>query len=111
MKKILTFAVVIAALLAVGSPASGTTVRTISLGSTFVVTGQTGALDSQSVRATGAVVVRGKWAKGIWHVLTTTRTDRHGNYKVRIKPGHRGLLAIEIVPPDKRVYSFLVRVI
>lgn len=91
--------------------AQATRVRTMSLGSTFVVTGQTGALDSQSVRATGLVVVRGKWAKGIWHVLTTTRTDRHGNYKVRVKPGHRGLLVIRITPPDKGVYSFLMRVI
>jgi hypothetical protein len=95
----------------VGATASAATVKTMSLGSTYAVRGQTGSLDGGTVRATGLVVVRGKWAKGVWHALTTTRTDAHGNYKFSIKPGHRGLLAIQITPPDKRVQSFLLRIV
>lgn len=111
MRKILALSVAIAALLAATTSASGATVRTMSLGATFVVRGQTGSLDSQSVRAVGLVVVRGKWAGGSWHVLTTTRTDAHGDYRVVIKPRHRGLLAIRITPPDKRELHFLLRVV
>lgn len=111
IRKILILSMLIAALLVVGASASATTVRTIQLGSTYVVKGQTGSFDGGTVRATGVVVVRGKWAKGVWHVLTTTRTDAHGNYKFSVKPGHRGLLAVQITPPDKRVQSFLLRVV
>lgn len=111
MRKILTLCVVIVVLPAVTTAAQATTIRTMSLGSTYTVRGQTGSLGGGSVPATGLVVVQSKWGRGAWHRLTTTQTDAHGAYRFSIKPAHRGLLAIRITPPDQRVQSFLLRVV
>jgi hypothetical protein len=111
VRHFLTLGVLVVAVMAGGTTASATPVRTMSLGSTYVVNGQTGTLDGGTMRATGLVVVRGKWAKGMWHVLTTTRTDARGRYRFALKPAHRGLLAVRITPPDRRDVRFLLRVV
>jgi hypothetical protein len=83
---------------------------TVPLGGTFTATGHTGSLKGQTRRATGLVVVHGRWTGGRWYVLTTTKTDRLGNYRFTIKPRHHGTLLLRIVPPDKQERRFLLRV-
>ena len=91
--------------------AARTEVRTLPLGSTFTVTGLTGSLPGHSVRATGLVVVVKSWDGGEHRLITTARTDSHGHYRVAIKLTRRGLLSLRIVPPDKHVLLYLIRVV
>jgi hypothetical protein len=96
---------------AVTATASAAKVRTLQLGSTFVVTGQTGSLPGKSVRATGTVVVVKSWDAGTSRLITTARTDSHGSYQVAIKLTRRGLLTLRITPPDKHDVRYLIRVV
>ncbi len=82
----------------------------LKLGETFVATGKTGGLKGHHERATGLVVVHGRWNGGKWYVVTTTKTDRLGNYRFSVTPHRRGTLLLRIASPDKQVHSYLLRV-
>lgn len=82
----------------------------LRLGGTFTASGRTGSLKGHFVRATGLVVVHGRWNGGNWYVVTTTNTDRAGKYRFTIKPRRRGTLLLRIVPPDKQERRFVLRV-
>jgi hypothetical protein len=102
-------AVVVAAAAAVPIYASAGTARTLHLGDAFKVTGF--AAQAHGAQATGLVVVRGRWAGGPSQVLTTTRTDGNGHYSFTIKPTHRGVLTVQITPPDRQTQQFVLRVV
>jgi hypothetical protein len=102
---------VIAAVVTLSAVALAAPVRTVSLGSTFTVTGLTGTLPGHSVRATGVVVVVKSWDRGEHRFVTTALSDSHGHYRVAIKLTRRGLLRIRIVPPDKHTTTYLLRVV
>lgn len=85
--------------------------RTIRLGWTYVVRGETGFRPGAAHRAVGLVVVRGRWRGGHWHVVTTTRTDAHGRYRFAVKPARRGILTLRITPPDRFEIRIVVRVV
>jgi hypothetical protein len=102
---------VIAAVATLSAVASAAPVRTLPLGSTFTVTGLTGSLPGNSVRATGMVVVVKSWDRGKHRLITTALTDSHGHYRVAIKLTRRGLLTLRIIPPDKHVVQYLLRVV
>ena len=82
----------------------------MKLGGTFTVTGRTGSAKGKSTRAVGKVVVSGRWGNARWHVLTTTMTDRAGNYEFRLKPRRRGNLTVRVVPPDHRPQHYALHV-
>ena len=101
----------VAAALALPSPAlPGPNVTKMQLGSVFTATGQTGSAPGRHTRAVGKVVVSGRWGRGLWHVLVTTRTDATGHYRFTIKPRHRGNLTLRIAPPDHHLRRYLLHV-
>jgi hypothetical protein len=89
--------------------ASASTVRSLRLGGTFIVTGQTGG-DPGKSRAVGTVFVRQSWDGKTFSLLERTRTDSLGRYRVSITPQHRGLLRLRIVPPDKHLVPYVLQV-
>lgn len=100
------------AALAVAAPAASakTPVTKLHVGDAFIVSGQTGSRKGQVRRAVGLVVVRGRWNRGAWFVLTTTRTDVNGNYKFRIRPSKHGVLQVLIATPDRLARRYVLRV-
>ena len=83
----------------------------MKLGSTFTITGRTGSAPGTGTRAVGTVVLRGRWSGGLWHVITTTVTNKAGYYRFAVKPRRRGDLTLRITPPDhhRRFYLLHVR--
>jgi hypothetical protein len=82
----------------------------MELGSTFTLTGRTGSVQGTHTRATGTVVLSGRWGVGPWHVITTAATDRSGNYRFTVKPQRRGNLTLRIAPPDHHPQRYLLHV-
>jgi hypothetical protein len=103
-------AVIAAAVTLSSVAAAATEVRTLSLGSTFTVTGLTGSLPGHSGRATGLVVVVKSWDGGEHRLITTALTDSHGRYRVAVKLTRRGLLTLRIIPPDEHAITYLLRI-
>ena len=83
----------------------------MELGSTFTVTGRTGSAQGKHVRAVGTVVVSGRWGGGRVARLTTTTTDRAGNYGFTVRPHRRGNLTLRVTAPDHRVQGYVLHVI
>jgi hypothetical protein len=84
--------------------------KTAAVGSTFVVTGRTGSPPG-AAPSTGLVVARGRWDTGPWRIVTSTRTDANGRYRLTILLWRRGLLTLTVTPPDGRSHSFALRVV
>jgi hypothetical protein len=51
------------------------------------------------------------WDGGKHRLITTALTDSHGRYQVAVKLTRRGLLTLRIIPPDKYVLKYLIRVV
>jgi hypothetical protein len=83
---------------------------TLRLGQIFSVSGQTGTPPGKDARATGGVVVRGRWAGGTWRVLLRTHTDTKGHYSFEYRPSRRGLLTLKVEPPDHIAQRLVLRV-
>lgn len=88
---------------------SATDIRRVPFGSTFTVSGQTGARPGAG-RARGTVLVRGSWNGGVTYVITTTTTDSHGRYRFSLTLRRHGLLKLQVVPPDKHDQYFVLLV-
>ncbi len=71
---------------------------TAKVGSTYRLTGRTGTVNQ--TRATGTVVLRGRWNGGPWNALATTSTDPQGRFALAIHVGHRGSLHLRLSTPD-----------
>jgi hypothetical protein len=82
---------------------------TLTLGSSLMIKGQTGSNSEQ--RTVGPVLVRGSWDGGPRFVLTSTRTDQHGHYRFSIRPSHKGVLTMQISPPDRRPITYVLRIV
>ena len=102
--------VAVAASLAVPCLAAAGQDFSLKLGGTFTVTGRTGSAPGKTTRAVGKVVVSGRWGAGPWRVITTTTTDSAGNYRLAIKPHHRGDLTLRIAPPDHHPRRYVLHV-
>jgi hypothetical protein len=76
-------------------------VTTAKVGSTYKLTGRTGTVNR--TRATGTVVLRGRWNAGPWHPLATTSTDPQGRFALAIHVGRRGSLHLRLSTPDGSV--------
>lgn len=100
---------VLAASLAFPSVAGAGQSFSMQLGSTFTITGRTGS-DTGKTRAVGKVVLSGRWGNGPWHVITTTKTDSAGNYRLSVKPHRRGDLTLRIAPPDHHPRRYVLHV-
>jgi hypothetical protein len=103
-------AVVVTALSVPAASLAGPDVTTMKLGSAFTITGKTGSVAGTHARATGKVVVSGRWDDGRWHVLVALLTDHAGNYTFTIRPHHRGRLLLRIAPPDHHSRRYLLHV-
>jgi hypothetical protein len=102
-------AVVTVAMAVTAAMASATTVQKVPVGGTFTVSGLTGSAAGKT-RAVGIVLVRKSWDGSSFAYFTKARTDAHGRYRIAITPQRRGLLRLRIVPPDKNVVVFVLRV-
>jgi hypothetical protein len=108
--RFLILAAVAAALSVAVAPAGAVPTRSITLGSTFTVTGLTGSATGPK-RAVGVVVVTLRWGNGPWRRFETTRTNRDGRYQLTLHPHRRGALNVRIAPPDRHVVRYLLRVL
>ncbi len=107
----LLLALLIACALAVvpASAASGGRHLTLTLGSSLSVKGQTGSSSKQ--RTVGVVLVHGSWNGGPQFVLTSTRTDNTGRYHFTLRPNRKGVLTVQISPPDRRPITYVLRIV
>jgi hypothetical protein len=113
MRRRLVFLIALALLVAsvaVPSFAAGGKGFSMKLGSTLTITGRTGSEAGKHSRATGKVVLSGRWGAGTWHVISSTTTDSAGNYRFAITPHRRGNLALSIAPPDHHLRRYLLHV-
>jgi hypothetical protein len=110
--KILRAIAVLAAALAVAAPVAfgASAAQRVSLGGTFTVSGQTGSAPGAGP-ARGRVVMSGRWDAGQWRVLTSSRTDSRGRYRITIKLHRRGILHLRVTPPDGDDHLFVLHVV
>jgi hypothetical protein len=101
-----TAAVLAGAAVAAGAP----TARSIPIGSSFTITGQTGAQAARAKRSTGAVVLSARWNRDPWRVVASSRTDRNGRYRIAITLQRKGLVRLRVSPPDGQDHVFVLRV-
>ena len=66
--------------------------------STYSLRGRTASMNGLHI--TGDVVLRGRWNKGPWLVMSRTRTDAAGNFRVTSNLRRRGLLELRLEMPD-----------
>ncbi len=108
--RVLVIVALTAALACAAAPAGDAKVQVLRVGWKFIVWGQTGTLARHSPHVVGLVVVRGRWADGRWHVITTARTDADGHYRFAFRVKRAGLFDLRITPPDKGDKHFVLRV-
>jgi hypothetical protein len=103
---------VVAALVACAAAPAGGAARPklLRVGWEFIVWGQTGTPSRSAPHVVGLVVVRGRWADGHWHVITTARTDAQGRYRFAFRVRRAGWFNLRITPPDKGEKHFVLRV-
>ena len=90
---------------------SGLVDKTITLGSSYTIAGQTGAPQAGAPRATGNVILSGKWNGGPSQVLLRTTTGPDGRYKLTIRPQRRGKLRLKLTTPDHRTTSVVLTIV
>jgi hypothetical protein len=116
LRNVVSLAVVAALLVAastvgVATSAAGLVDRTMRLGSTYTITGETDSLDRSGKRIRGVVTLAGRWDGGRWHVITRTRTHGNGLYQIVVRPGRRGVLRLRLDTPDRRSFHVVLTVI
>jgi hypothetical protein len=80
--------------------------RTLPLGSTYTIRGQTGAKSRSSRHIPGTVTLLGSWDNGPWHLITETMAKGPaGLYRLVVRPTHRGVLRLRIETPDAASYT------
>ncbi len=85
--------------------------RTIKLGSTYYIRGQTRTLPGSTAHVEGPLTLRGSWDGGPWHVITRTHTvGSTGRYRVDVHPTRRGVLRLRLRAPDS-AYSVVLTVV
>ena len=109
LRRLALGAATIAAAAAVPLAASAATTQTLHLGDSVTVTGHAGTTHGR--QATGQVVVHGQWGSAQPIFVTTTRTDRNGNYTFKFKPNRRGDFTLQITPPDHQRQRVVLHII
>jgi hypothetical protein len=71
---------------------------TASYGRAYTLTGRTG--DTMTMHAPAAIVMRGRWGRGAWRVLSKTSSDAAGRYRISIVLNRRGRLDLRLATPD-----------
>ncbi len=92
-------------------PPGGLRDKTVSLGSTYTITGQTGTVRAGAPRATGRVTLNGRWDGGRLRLLAQTTTAVEGRYRLTIHLRRRGKLELRLTTPDHRVARVVLTVI
>lgn len=93
-----------------GSP-GGLSDKTITLGSSYTIAGQTGAPRAGAPRSTGSVTLSGSWNGGPAHMLVRTSTTSAGRYRLTIHVRRRGTLELRLTTPDHRLTRVALTVI
>jgi hypothetical protein len=104
-------ALVGASTVGVATSAAGLVDRTMRLGSTYTITGETDSLDRSGNRVRGVVTLVGRWDGGRWHLITRTRTHGNGLYRIAVRPVRRGVLQLRLDTPDRRSFQVVLTVI
>lgn len=84
---------------------------TVSVGSTYTITGQTGTLGAGPSRATGRVTLSGRWNAGQPHVLAQTITSANGRYRLTIHLRRHGKLDLRLATPDHQFTHVVLTVV
>jgi hypothetical protein len=87
---------------AAGSPGNLVN-KTVSVGSTYTITGQTGTLGPGTSRATGTVSLSGRVDNGPPQLLRRAATTADGRFRLTIRLELRGKLDLRLATPDRRV--------
>jgi hypothetical protein len=99
------------AAVAVAAAPGGLSNRTVSVGSTYTITGQTGTLRAALPPATGPVTLTGRWDAGSRQVLAKTATTADGRYRLTISLRRRGSLDLRLATPDHQVAHVVLTVV
>lgn len=110
LRRALLLGVLTAVLACAAAPVGEAHPQVLRVGWKFIVWGQTGTPSRNAPHVVGLVVVRGRWADGRWHVITTARTDAHGRYRFAFRVKRAGWFDLRITPPDKGEKHFVLRV-
>jgi hypothetical protein len=108
---------VVVSLLTVGLAAPGARApggfsdRTLPVGSTYTVTGQTATLGVGARRATGRVALAGRWDGGRFQLLAHTTTAADGRYRLTIHLRRRGTLELRLTTPDHRTARVVLTIV
>jgi hypothetical protein len=94
-----------------GTAAAGLGNRTIAVGSTYTITGQTGTRGPGTARATGAVTLSGRLGRNPSQVLAQTTTAADGRFRLTIHLAARGKLDLRLATPDHRLAHFTLTVV
>jgi hypothetical protein len=107
---LISIAMLVLAAVPASSSALGGKTITLTLGSSVVIQGRTGS--KSGPRTVGRVIVRARWdGDAASFLLTTTQTDRHGGYRFTVRPPHRGVLRLQISPPDRHPFGYVLRIV
>lgn len=85
--------------------------RTVAVGATYTIVGQTGTAHPGSVRATGTVTLSGRWDGARSQVLAQTSTAADGRFRLTISLRRRGKLELRLSTPDHRVEHVTLTVV
>jgi len=97
--------------LANGSSPAAKLSATMTIGSTYLITGQTGTIHAGDRRATGMVTLTEHWVGGSRQIVVHRRTDSIGRFMLRIHPSHHGTLRFTVATPDIRTTQGLLQIV
>jgi hypothetical protein len=83
----------------------------MTIGSTYLITGQTGTIHAGDPRATGMVTLTERWIDGSRQIVLRRRTDSIGRFNLRIHPSRHGTLRFTVATPDVRTTQGLLQVV
>jgi hypothetical protein len=85
--------------------------RTVAVGSTYTLLGQTGTLHAGATRATGPVTLSGRWDGGRYQLLAQTSTAADGRFRLTITVHRRGQLELRLRTPDHHAERVVLTVV
>lgn len=97
--------------MAFGAAPGGLSNRTVPVGATYTIMGQTGTLGVGVQRATGHVTLSGRWDAERSQVIAHTTTSADGRYRLTIHLRRRGTLGLRLATPDRQVVHVVLTVV
>jgi hypothetical protein len=85
--------------------------RTVAVGATYTITGQTGTIGVGTMRATGPVSLSGRLDDGRPQMIARTTTTADGRFRLTIRLDTPGKLELRLATPDRRVVRVTLKVV